>query len=178
MSRLRSVAAAAGVLCVICGWPASTPGAAVFRCTVEGRALYTDLPCRAGEAPHALPRLGVMPAGDQADLATAHDARRQRLRDAREADDAAWLGAHASRQAQERRMEEAIRQKRAAPGMSADQLRRALGRPDRVERDRDGEERWSYRAEGGRAKTVRLRDGKVVGRAGPGGDEARARTGS
>lgn len=136
--------------------------AAVFRCSVDGQALYTDRPCRAGDAPHDLPWLGRMPAGKQADLVGDHDARRQRLRESREHDDAAWLEAHAARQAHDRQMERAVREKRTAPGMSADQVRRALGRPDAVKRDAGGGERWTYR-EGRKQRTVRFKGGKVVG---------------
>ncbi|MGH8517208.1 MAG: DUF4124 domain-containing protein [Panacagrimonas sp.] len=136
--------------------------AAVFRCTQDGHAHYSDRPCRAGDAPRALPRLGVAPAGPQADLASENDLRRERNRDARQRDDAAWLEAHAERKANERRMESAIRAKRTAPGMSADQVRRALGRPDSTKRDRKGGERWTYR-DGKKKKTVRLKDGRVVG---------------
>lgn len=136
--------------------------AAVFRCTEDGRALYTDRACRAGHPPHALPWVGVVPAGEQADLAGEHDARRERTRASRQRDDAAWLEAHSDRQAHDRSMERAVREKRTAPGMSADQVRRALGRPDSVKRDRKGGERWTYR-EGKTQRTVRLEGGKVVG---------------
>lgn len=143
----------------------SSAAAAVFRCTTEGRTLYTDRPCRAGDAPHALPWLGLMPAGPQADLAAEHDDRRERIREARQRDDAAWLEAHSERKEHDRRMEQAIGEKRTSPGMSADQVRRALGRPDAIKRDRQGGEHWTYR-DGKKQRTVRLRDGKVMGRQG------------
>lgn len=163
MGILRAVASGLSVLSIVVGSLENTAYGAVFRCAVEGRTLYTDKPCRAGDSPHALPWLGVVPAGEQADLATDHDTRRERVRDARQRDDAEWLEAHASRQATDRRMESAIREKRTAPGMSADQVRRALGRPDAVKRERNGEERWTYR-DGRKRQTVRLRQGKVVGK--------------
>jgi hypothetical protein len=150
------------VICLVMALAATDAVAAVFRCTEDGRALYTDRPCRAGDAPHALPRLGTMPAGPQADLADEHDERRERNRESRQRDDAAFLEAHAERKAQDRSMERAIGEKRTAPGMSADQVRRALGRPDAVKRDHEGGERWTYR-EGKKSRTVRLKDGKVVG---------------
>ena len=165
MRALRSFAIS--LLCLVClvlALAASDAVAAVFRCTEGGRVLYTDRACKAGDAPHALPWLGLMPAGPEADLAAEHDRRRERNRESHERDDAAWLEAHAERKAQDRRMEGAIRDKRAAPGMSADQLRRALGSPDTVKRDHRGGERWTY-VEGKKKKTVRLKDGKVVGAA-------------
>ncbi|MCC2655938.1 MAG: hypothetical protein K0Q76_1046 [Panacagrimonas sp.] len=136
--------------------------AAVFRCTEQGRALYTDRPCRAGEMPYALPWLGVVPAGRQADLAAEHDARRERMLDSRQRDDQAWREAHSQRRARDQRIQGAIRGKRTAPGMSADEVRRALGRPDAVKRDHNGGERWTYR-DGRKQKTVRLANGRVVG---------------
>ena len=163
MPNLRSFASGVFALWIVYGSIEHASAAAVFRCTVEGRALYTDRPCRAGDKPHALPWVGTMPAGAQADLAGEHDERRERMRDARQRDAAAWLEAHAERQAHDRAMERAVREARPAPGMSADQVRRALGRPDAVKRDRKGGERWTYR-DGKKQRTVRLKDGKVVGR--------------
>lgn len=163
MPSPRGFALGACVLWIASGSLDTAADAAVFRCMVEGRRLYTDRPCRAGDAPHALPWLGLAPAGGQADLAAEHDQRRERMRDSHRRQDAAWLEANAERKAHERRMQGAISQKRAAPGMSADQVRRALGRPDAVERDRQGGERWTYR-DGKKKRTVQLKDGKVVGR--------------
>jgi hypothetical protein len=162
------------VICLVMALAATDAVAAVFRCTQDGRALYTDRPCRAGDAPHALPRLGTMPAAPQADLADEHDGRRDRNRETRQRDDAAFLEAHAERKAHERSMERAIGEKRTAPGMSADQVRRALGRPDAVKRDHRGGERWTYR-EGRKSRTVRLKDGKVVGGAPKSAKKARKR---
>lgn len=162
-NNLRVLASGACVLWIVSGAFEHAAEAAVFRCAVEGRTLYTDRPCRAGDAPYALPWLGTVPAGAQADLASEHDARRERMRDARQRDDAAWLDAHSERRAHDRRMERAIREERPAPGMSADQVRRALGRPDAIKRDHKGGERWTYR-DGKKQRTVRLQDGKVVGR--------------
>lgn len=153
----------AGAFCIVAGGAIGvTAEAAVFRCSVDGQTLYTDRPCRAGDVPHDLPWLGRIPAGEQADLVGDHDARRQRLRESREHDDAAWLEAHAARQAHDRKMERAVREKRTAPGMSTDQVRRALGRPDAIKRDPGGVERWTYR-EGRKQRTVRFKGGKVVG---------------
>ena len=165
MSNPRWFALGAFVLWIASGALDPVAEAAVFRCTKDGAALYTDRPCQAGDAPHVLPWVGVVPAGGQADLAAEHDARRERMRETRARDDAQWQEAHAQRQARDRRMQGAIREKRTAPGMSADEVRRALGRPDAVKRDHRGGERWTYR-DGRKQKTVRLENGKVVGREG------------
>jgi hypothetical protein len=162
MPKPRLFALGACLLWIASGALDPVAEAAVFRCMQEGRPLYTDRPCRAGEAPHALPGLGVVPAGGQADLAAEHDARRERMLDSRQRDDKAWLEAHGQRQARDRRVESAIRGKRAAPGMSADEVRRALGHPDSVKRDRKGGERWTYR-DGKKQRTVHLEKGEVVG---------------
>ena len=145
-----------GLLCLLLALPAH---AAVYRCEVEGRKLYLDRPCEAGGRPHALPALGVMPAGGEVDLAMEHDARRDRQRAARDQDDAAWLKAHRARKAVESRMNAAISEHRVLKDMSADQVRRALGSPDEVKRN-NGVERWTY-VEGKKRRTVVLEDGKV-----------------
>lgn len=134
MPNLRVVATSACVLWIVSG----ALEASVFRCTVEGRALYTDRPCHAGDAPHALPWLGRVPAGAQADLAAEHDARLERMREARERDDAAWREAYAKRQAHDRQMERAIGEKR----------------------DHEAGKRWTYRDGSKKRRAVRSKGGK------------------
>ena len=36
--------------------------AAVYRCTVDGKTVYTDRPCGAGAQPHGLSALSTVPA--------------------------------------------------------------------------------------------------------------------
>lgn len=144
----------------------ATCPAAVYRCEAEGRTLYTDRPCAAGARPHVLPAIGRLPAGEEADLAAAHDARRAQRRQERERADAAWLKAHAGRKAQAARVEAAIAERRVVKDMTPDQVRRALGSPDEVQR-KDGRERWTWSQDGRRSSVV-MEECKVVGTPGDG----------
>lgn len=117
--------------------------AAVYRCEVNGRRVYTDQPCAPNAAPHELPGVLSVPAGEEADLAGDYDARTERERASRKKEDAAWLKSHEAARAENARMDAAIAERKVLKGMSADQVRRALGRPDEVERGA-GTEQWTY----------------------------------
>lgn len=134
--------------------------AAVYRCEVGGKPVYTDQPCAAGVAPHRMPQISTVPAAADADLAKEHDARIERGRAAREKGDAAWLKEHAESKEQEARMNAAIADKKALKDMTPDQVRRALGSPDEVERT-SGSETWVYG--GGKTRQmVLIENGRVV----------------
>lgn len=138
----------------------SEAAAAVYRCEVDGAAVYTDRPCAADAQPHAMAPIGTVPAAAAADLVADHDRRRARQFDARERADAAWLEAHARRRENEARIDAAVAERRVVKGMSADQVRGALGSPDAVARE-DGRERWTY-GRGKQRRTVVLEHGKVT----------------
>lgn len=131
--------------CVALWWVllALPADAAVYRCEVNGRPVYTDQPCAPNAAPHELPGILSLPAGEEADLAGDYDARAERERASRRKEDAAWLRSHAATKAEKARMDAAIAEHKVLKGMSADQVRRALGRPDEVERGA-GTEQWTY----------------------------------
>lgn len=150
---LRGIA----TLCLLAALPAA---AAVYRCEVGGRPVYTDRPCAAGEAPHALPQISTLPAAGEADLAKEHDARVERGRKAREKDDAAWLKSYEAAKNRDARMDAVIADGKVLKDMNADQVRRALGSPDEVERRAGGEE-WVYR-DGRSRQTVVIENGQVV----------------
>lgn len=134
--------------------------AAVYRCEVQGRTVYTDHPCAAGAEPHALPELSTVPSTTASDLAEQFDQRREQdLKDKRK-DDAEWLKAHEARRAEEARMSEAARAGQVLKDMTPDQVRRALGGPDQVERGADGEQ-WVY-GSGKTRRTVVFKQGRVV----------------
>lgn len=126
--------------------PALSAQAEVYRCLVEGRPMYTDRPCAAGAVPHALPDISALPSPGASDLAREHDARRERELETRRQNDAAWLDDHAER--------------KVLKDMSADEVRRALGSPDEVERS-GSREQWAYGA-GKQRRTVVFEAGKVV----------------
>jgi hypothetical protein len=134
--------------------------AAVYRCEVQGRPVYTDKPCAPGAQPHAMAPIGAVPAAPASDLAAAHEARRERQLERRERADEAWLEAHAERRKRDATMGAAAARGKVLKDMSADEVRRALGGPDQVSRE-DGREEWTY-GSGKQRRTVVLEGGKVV----------------
>lgn len=153
------------VLCVLAAIPAAE--AAVYRCEVEQKPVYTDRPCAAGTAPHELPVISVLPSPGEADLVADHDARRERHLKSKTGDDAKWLKDHRKRKATDERLSAAAADHKVLKDMSADQVRRALGSPDEVKR-KDGVERWTY-VDGKQRRTVVLQNGRVSSTGGPKG---------
>lgn len=139
---------------------APAANAAVYRCMVDGQPVYTDQPCGKGATPHAMPAISTVPSPGQSDLAKDHDARREREAEAKEKGDAAWLTSHAERKETEARMNAAIAERKVLKDMSTDQVRRALGSPDEVER-KHGREEWVY-GTGKQRRTVRFEAGRVT----------------
>lgn len=163
MRRRRHLVAGGALVAVALGLAMQADGA-VYRCEIDGRMTYTDRPCATGAQPHVLPELSTVPSESALDLSRQHDERVERERESRASDDAAWLESHARRKEQEARMESAIAARQVIKGMRADQVRRALGSPDEVERSA-GSERWIY-GSGRQKRMVDLEDGVVVGTGG------------
>lgn len=138
---------------------AGAASAQVYRCEVDGKTVFTDRACAAGSVPHELPPLGQMPAGEAADLAEDYDERRGRERENRDRANARWLQEHQRRKAEAERFEAAIRDGRTLKGMTPDHVRRALGRPDDIERSATSET-WIY-DDGRRRRALVFRDGQL-----------------
>lgn len=135
--------------------------AAVYRCEVDGKPVYTDRPCAAGASPHALPQLSTVPgAADEAGLAGDYDRRKAQQRKSHEEADADWFKLHEARKAEEVRMNEAVAEGRVLKDMTAAQVRRALGSPDEVERKSRVEE-WTY-GSGKARQIVVIENGRVT----------------
>lgn len=128
--------------------------AEVYRCTQDGRTIYTDTPCAADAAPAELPALNR-----SADLAAEHDRALQEGKKKRDAADARFVKEQAEKQARARKIRQAILDHRAEVGMSASELDSALGAPDQRSGD-NGRETWIYQEDGYRL-SVKLRDGQV-----------------
>lgn len=136
----------------------SLPAAAeVYRCQRDGQTVFTDQPC--GGEPLELSAPTIIAPEDDG-LARAHDERVRHGRERRQAADAEWLEQHAERRAREERIRSARLARVAVEGMTAADVRQALGAPDQVTAG-DGGERWTYRLEGGSRQVVSFRDGQV-----------------
>ena len=145
------------ILCLLLPLAAS---AEVYRCTVEGRTVFTDRPCAANAQPAQLPPLQITEDFDGGDLAKQHDDRIARQKKARDDADAAFVKQHTEQREREARIRAAIIDHEAVPGMTLSQLDSALGSPDQEDRDGSSHRRIYRRAD--HTVTVRLEDGRVT----------------
>jgi len=142
------------------------PGAAdVYRCKKDGMLVFTDQPCRQEAQPHALPPAVIIasPGPAELELARQHRERIAREQGARDRADSQWLKDHRTRSDRDERVRKAAMAHKAVQGMTADEVRRAMGEPDRVARsDSHGspKETWTYTDENG-TRTVNFKDGEV-----------------
>jgi hypothetical protein len=140
-----------------------TSEAAVYRCEQGGRTVYTDTPCAAGSEPIAERQPTSIAADGDADLAAAHDERRERELDLRSTADAQWLRLHEDRRAEAARVRQGLVEGRVVAGMSAADVRHVRGAPDSIEPGAGaGGERWVYRRDRKR-EVVQFENGRVKG---------------
>ncbi len=137
----------------------------VYKCEKDGKIVYTDQPCSRQAQPHELPDAIVItpPAQSERELARQHDARIARVRSARNQADAKWLKDHEAKKDYEQRVRTAIIEHEIIKGMSADDVRRAAGEPDKVTRSESHgspKESWTYTS-GGETRTVNFKNGEV-----------------
>jgi hypothetical protein len=152
-----------GLLPVLFALPLNA--SAVYKCEADGKITYTDRPCASGTEQHALPEAIIIerPAKSERDLAREHDARIRRETAARDQADAEWVKNHEAKKDREKRVRSAIIQKDVIKGMSAGEVRSALGEPGRISRSESHgspKETWTYTANGER-RTVNFKNGEV-----------------
>lgn len=138
----------------------------VYKCEEKGKITYTDQPCSPDAQAATLPGLIVAqpPAAAQREQARAWDQRIARERAERDRADAEWLKRHADRKDREQRVRKAILAHKVIKSMTFDEVRQALGEPDRVETgDSYGTDKatWTYLA-GGQRRTVNFKNGEVI----------------
>jgi hypothetical protein len=146
------------ILLLACG----AAQAAVYRCTVDGRTVYSDQPCSAGAEPAQLPPLNSAAAGARADLAKQYDTETARENEARRKARAEALDQYADRKAQDEAIRKALMEDRVVKGMTREQVERVLNLPERVENQGGEKETWIYRVEGRKRRTIRFVNGVVV----------------
>ncbi len=117
----------------------------VYRCTAEGRTVYTDRPCVAGAAPAQLPSLTpIQPQSTDSALVRQFDADARRdAANKRKADDA-WLRDHAARKARAEALRSAIIEHRLIKGMTMSEVRQSIGEPSQIQNQGTPSERWIY----------------------------------
>jgi hypothetical protein len=138
----------------------------VYKCQERGVTTYTDQPCPGDAAPADLPPLVVTapPGRDTLDAARRHDQRQAAERAERDRADGEWLKRHRDRRDREARVRKAIVEHRVIRGMTRDEVRQALGEPERIDSgDSYGtdKETWTYVLDGER-RTVNFKDGEVT----------------
>lgn len=134
----------------------------VYRCTVNGHMVYTDVACAPSSAPADQPELTGVQAVPHGDFASQYDdqARRRGIDVSRaRAQEAA---AYEKKTANDAAIQKALIEDRVVPGMTPAQVEQVLNLPSRIEDQGGPHERWIYR-NGRDRRTVTFRDGVVVG---------------
>lgn len=159
----------------------SAGGLPVYKCEEKGVITYTDRPCSVDAEALTLraPIVTAPLTSDERRRAAAWDRRATGEAGARDREDAQWLKRHGQRRDREARVGKAILEHRVIKGMTAAEVRRALGEPDAVaggDSFGSAKESWTYR-EGTSTRTVNFKDGEVISTAGR-NKSARARGGT
>lgn len=122
------------------------PAAAeVYRCSENGKPVYTDRPCHPGAAAAQLPPLTPIdrqptstPLTRQFDAEARADASRKRQADAE------WSRNYAARKAHDEGVRSAIIEHRLIKGMTMDEVRRSIGEPTRIDGEAGDQPHWTY----------------------------------
>lgn len=143
----------------------SVHAGAVYRCEQDGHLTYTDQPCAGGANATLLPGPVVTapPTATERELARQHDTRLARDRAARDRADAKWLKDQKGLKDRAAAVRKAIIEHRVIRGMTADEVKSALGPPDRVQRSESHgsrKETWIYEGDGA-SRRVNFKNGEV-----------------
>lgn len=127
----------------------SAQASGVYKCTLEGRTVFTDRPCFSDEPPIDLPPVNheaAVPAPSGKELAKRYDQRISKGKAARDKADAAFVKQQqdASKRADTNRA--AILDHRVLKGMTASEVKSALGEPDSI----DASGTWLFHGDGKR----------------------------
>lgn len=143
---------------LLAGISASAGAQSVYRCTINGRAVFQDRPCAAAPSEKVDVRPGavVNPGGDRPE-GTPWDAYLQQV----EQDKAVQAEKLSHARAAEQRNIESMRGK-VMVGMTTAQVRRAWGAPSTINRSSYGSEQWVYRSGRSKAQYVYVEDGVVT----------------
>jgi hypothetical protein len=119
--------------------------AEVYRCTVDGKTIYTDKPCQPGAAPTTLPPITSIdrqptstPMTRQFDV----DARREAASNHNA--NSARLDAYAAQKAHDDAVRSATIAHRVIMGMTVSEVRQSIGEPTRIDFEGTPNERWIY----------------------------------
>lgn len=132
-------------LAMLCVLGAVAARADVYRCTVDGKAVYTDKPCAVGAVPAQLPPVTTVdrqplgtPLERQFDADARHEAevkRRARIES---------VTVFEAGKAHADAVRRAIAAHRAIKGMTMAEVRQALGEPSEIAGSGAINERWNY----------------------------------
>lgn len=137
----------------------SAAHAQVYRCTVDGRTVFSDQPCA---AEGSMQEVRIFDRGPTAEDAAAARARADALRDRVAADQAQAT----SQREFNRRVTNAIAAGEVFVGMTADDVRRSWGEPEKINRSVSGSsvrEQWIFDRGNYRTQYVYVTNGEVTG---------------
>lgn len=146
----------------------SVQASTVYRCEKDGHVTFTDRAC-AGAAPYLVPYEAsapvvlAPPSNFERELARQYDQRLARNKSARDQADAKWLKDQKGLRDRAAAVRKAIIEHRVIVGMSTDEVKSALGEPDRVQKSEThgtDKETWTYLDNGAR-RTVNFKRGAV-----------------
>jgi hypothetical protein len=118
--------------------------AAVYKCAVDGRSVYSDKPCKAGDAPARLPAITSMQATKPSALSKQYDKDLSDSTKKRDKADAAFVKENTTEVERQKAVRTAIIEHRVIKHMKAAEVKSVLGEPDSQEVNG----RWVYRRDG------------------------------
>ncbi len=163
MSRKKNPAISIWVIATVMAFGCSDSARAyVYRCTVNGRMVYTDIACAPNSAPAELPELTGVQAVPHGDFARQYDDEARRRGIAVSRARAQEAAAYEKKTANDAAIHKALLEDRVVPGMTPAQVEQVLNLPNRIEDQGGAHERWLYR-NGRDRRTVSFKDGVVTG---------------
>lgn len=131
------------LLFLVCA--AGAARAEVYRCTANGKTVYTDVPCQPGAVPAELPPLTPIDRQPtRTPLTEQFDANAKREAETKRAAAAEWSKNYATKKAHDDAVRRAVIEHRAVRGMTPAEVRNALGEPSRIDGAGTPAERWIY----------------------------------
>jgi hypothetical protein len=140
--------------------------AQVFRCQKDGTTVFSDKPCAEDAQTYAPTQpLVVVPSDTRAaDMAKQYDQRNAKDAQSRDKANEVWSKDHQAQKKQEEAFRDARMKRKAAVGMSQQQVRDLLGEPQITSRNENlgvVREGWTYKNRDGSRTIVYFKDGVV-----------------
>lgn len=139
--------------------------AELFRCQKEGTTVFSDKPCAADAETYDPKPIQVVPATKAPDLAKQYDQRAAKETKDRDQANEAWNKEHQAKKQQEEITRNARIAGKVVAGMTQDQVRDMLGKPQVTSHNENlgvVREGWTYKRPDGSRDIVYFKDGIVT----------------